>query len=355
MSAFEERSARYLWTDAFAVCNDVALSRALGDARWLDRALELVERVHVSLGRHREDDARKGWLSGLDDVAGAEHPTRGGLRIGKKLPERAPHEPIDPRLEWDRDGQYFHYLTKWMHALDVLARERRDERLARFACELALVAYDAFTWDARGSGQRMYWKMSIDLSRPLVASMGHHDPLDGVVTYAQIRETSRTLGASYKSETPRLDRAIDSFCQMVGEHDLSTDDPLGLGGLLVDAYRLDQLAARGAFDRAGRLRDRILEDALAGLDAWTQGGDLELPSEHRLAFRELGLAIGLEAVARIPREGERFARYFAIGTRIVSFWSAPANPLGASFQEHRDIDEVMLATSLVPDGFLVLK
>ena len=36
----------------------------------------------------------------------------------------------------------------------------------------------------------MYWKMSIDLSRPLVNSMGHHDPLDALVTYMELRANS---------------------------------------------------------------------------------------------------------------------------------------------------------------------
>ena len=61
--------------------------------------------------------ARRGWLGGRSEEDGERHPTAGGLRIGKPLPERGAREPIDERLEWDRDGQYFHYLTKWMHAL----------------------------------------------------------------------------------------------------------------------------------------------------------------------------------------------------------------------------------------------
>jgi hypothetical protein len=86
---------RYLWTDAFAVCNFLGLHRATGERRWLDLALRLVDQVHRTLGRHRPDDARQGWLSGLDERAGADHPTSGGLRIGKELPERGPGEPFD--------------------------------------------------------------------------------------------------------------------------------------------------------------------------------------------------------------------------------------------------------------------
>jgi len=108
---------RYLWTDAFAVCNFLELFRRTHDEEYLRYAMELIDKVHQVLGRYRDDDLRSGWISGLDEEPGRRHPTAGGLRIGKPLKERDTDEPIDERLEWDRDGQYFHYLTKWMHAL----------------------------------------------------------------------------------------------------------------------------------------------------------------------------------------------------------------------------------------------
>jgi hypothetical protein len=326
------RDAHYLWTDAFAVCNYVSLSRALGDESWLGRAVDQVERVHATLGKHRDDDARTGWLDAPD------HPTRRGLRIGKRLPERGEHERFDPRLEWDRDGQYFHYLTRWMHALDVVARARQDRRLSRLAYELAITAHDAFVRDGR-----MVWKMSIDLSRPLVASMGQHDPLDGLVTFAQLRETARALGGA--REVAELGARIESFTRLLDARNLATDDPLGLGGLLVDACRIGQLAERHALDGAQTLESRVLRAAEEGLEAYRVGGELDRPAEERLAFRELGLAIGLTA----------FDGWKALRERIVSFWNAPENRRNATFLEHRDINEVMLATSLVPDGYLVLR
>jgi len=111
---------RYLWTDAFAVRNFLGLARLTGERSYADLALRLVDQVHHVLGRYRADDTRTGWISGLGEREGEFHPTRGGLRIGKTLPERRPEEPLDQRPEWDRDGQYFHYLTKWMHALGGL-------------------------------------------------------------------------------------------------------------------------------------------------------------------------------------------------------------------------------------------
>ena len=89
---------RYLWTDAFAVCNFLELYRQTGEDIYLETALKLVAQVHFVLGRYSHGDVRKGWISGLDEQAGYEHPTCGGLRIGKKLPERKLDEPFDERI-----------------------------------------------------------------------------------------------------------------------------------------------------------------------------------------------------------------------------------------------------------------
>src|SRR6185369_1719032 len=77
------RPQRYLWTDAFAVCNLLGLGPAMGHDGHVDLALQLIDQVHHVLGRYREDDSRRGWLSGDSDEEGEAHPTRGGLRIGK--------------------------------------------------------------------------------------------------------------------------------------------------------------------------------------------------------------------------------------------------------------------------------
>ena len=61
---------RYLWTDAFAVCNFLQLARVTGEKRYTELALALVDQVHRVLGRHRPDAARSGWISGLGESEG---------------------------------------------------------------------------------------------------------------------------------------------------------------------------------------------------------------------------------------------------------------------------------------------
>ena len=128
---------RYLWTDAHAVCNFLTLARETGDSDFRRLAIALADQVHQVLGRHRGDDDRTGWISGLNETAGQQHPTIGGLRIGKPFPERRLDEAYDERSEWEQDGQYYHYLTKWMHALLQLARATGERRYLIWAAELA--------------------------------------------------------------------------------------------------------------------------------------------------------------------------------------------------------------------------
>jgi len=360
---------RYLWTDAFAVCNFLGLARVTGDNRYRELALRLVDQVHQTLGRHRHDDPRSGWISGLSEHEGKAHPTRGGLRIGKELPERASDEPVNERLEWDRDGQYFHYLAKWMHALDQLTRSTRRAEFNLWARELAATAFDAFTYrpSTTWAARRMYWKMSIDLSRPLVHSMGQHDPLDGYITVLQLRATVASLPEAVAK--PDLEDETRQFAAMVNHGEWATADPLGLGGLLIDAYRIAQLTQQGAVPNQGLVED-LLDASLAGLQHYARSGELQLPLEYRLAFRELGLAIGLHAVermwqaansdaghsstsAQLRAQLEAIMRYMPMRDEIESFWRNTAHRDSGTWAQHRDINEVMLATSLAPDGFLI--
>jgi hypothetical protein len=341
-------SRRYLWTDAFAVCNFLGLARVRDEEHYTELALRLVDEVHRVLGTYRDDDERSGWISGLSD--GALHPTRGGLRIGKPLPERRVSEPFDEELEWRRDGQYFHYLTKWMHALDQVHRWTGEARYSTWARELAKVAHDAFVRAGHG-GLRMAWKMSTDLTRPLVPSMGHHDPLDGFITCVQL-DTARTRADI--SREPSLTRETADFATMVAGGQWATADPLGLGGLLADASRVAQLQRFGAF-RDSDLLSGLLGAAQRGLGIYSHQGDLRQPASRRLAFRELGLAIGLSAVDLIEEPLRTLAPYLDLGDRIRSFWLEPRHRETRIWLEHRDIDDVMLATSLVAEGFLLLE
>jgi hypothetical protein len=356
---------RYLWTDAFAVCNYLELDRLMPDTAWQDRALRLVDQVHHILGRYRPDDPRVGWISSLPEEEGEQHPTTGGLRIGKELPERGPGEPPDDRQEWDRDGQYYHYLTRWMHALSQVSRVTGDSRYIVWARELAKIAHARFTYTTHQGQMRMYWKMSTDLTRPLVSSMGQHDPLDGYVTYLELQTTARK---DFAGAGPDLSAEIEDMREICHGITLVTDDPLGIGGLLSDAVRIGQLKVRGGIGHLYFL-ESVLEASLQGLDSFARSGALQMEADYRLAFRELGLCIGLKGMAGLEqnvREHPELFRecshvsglvkdlthFLPFADQIEQFWRKPIRRESGTWVQHREINTVMLATSLCPEGYL---
>ncbi|MDD1750644.1 MAG: hypothetical protein LUO89_12315 [Methanothrix sp.] len=369
----DARPRRYLWTDAFAVCNYLELFGRTDDETYRDLGLSLIDQVHHTLGRHRDDDPRRGWISGLDEQEGELHPTVRGLRIGKQLRERKPSEPSDERLEWDQDGQYFHYLTKWMHALSCMGQVIGDTTYIQWAIELAQTAHARFTYSPSTGGQKkMYWKMSIDLTYPLVLSMGQHDPLDGLVTYCELSAAAKRMRIFKFKESylPGLEHEIADMAEICRGMSLATSDPLGIGGLLFDASRIAQLMIRGELLDFGLL-ENVAESALLGMRSFATGETLEYPAEYRLAFRELGLSIGLAAVENLlnmieenpsifPRKSfvqrriEELMGYMPLREMIEQFWMDGKNRQASTWREHLEINMVMLATSLAPGRFLMI-
>lgn len=361
---------RYLWTDAFGVCNFLELFQQIGEERYKQEAVSLVDQVHTVLGRHRDDDPRTGWISGLEEEEGKRHPTRGGLRIGKKYNERQSGAPYDERQEWDLDGQYFHYLTKWMHALNRVASISGNHQYNGWAMELARTAHARFTYTVPVSQapKKMYWKMSIDLSRPLVSSMGQHDALDGLITYLQLMATA--------GDDPEMDpglnlgREIAEAMSMCEEMNWFTEDPLGIGGLLTNAFKLTQLIVHSKLQLTDLLAS-LLQSAQDGVYTFSLTSTLHYPAEYRLAFRELGLSIGLQTVEKMIRLIQQYpdnfpnrqalflqladcSSHLPFIKKIETFWLTATNQQSTTWIEHLDINSVMLATHLGADGYLLL-
>ena len=99
---------------------------------------------------------------------------------------------------------------------------------------------------------------------------------------------------------------------------------------------------------------------------------MQVSADYRLAFRELGLSIGLHAIVTMQKAIEQYpkkfsnqhelharlsglARFLPLTELIESFWLATDNQQSNSWPGHRDINSVMLATSLAPDGYLLLQ
>ena len=222
LSPVAQSPRRYLWTDAFAVCNFLELCERTGDQKYRCYASELIDQVHRVLGRHRSDDVRKGWISGLDDEKGYHNQRWVALGLANLLRERGANKFMDEQREWDRDGQYFHYLTKWIHALCQVAFSPATMKMSAGRANWQKQLSEAFACRSEnGEIIGVYWKMSTDLSRPLVPGMGLHDALDGFIT---LREVQRAI-AKVPGYSPELSgfnqpaEALFALCQARGMDD----------------------------------------------------------------------------------------------------------------------------------------
>ncbi|MGM0745482.1 MAG: hypothetical protein ACQETF_09250, partial [Bacteroidota bacterium] len=334
---------RYLWTDAFAVQNFLALSSFFDDDKYKYLARNLIGQVHETLGRFAPEDSRSGWISGLPEEEGQKHPTINGLRIGKDQLERKKTDPFDPRKEWDRDGQYFHYHTRWIHALLHAAQKLNDRKLITYASELSLAGRHFL--ESSGNQSRLYWKMSVDLSYPLVSSMGAHDPLDGYLTALECK-----LLTSNEEDFTEYLSDLESLC---GGKSWQTDDPLGLGGLLLNVVRSAELKQHTKLPESVHPQ-KLYSDALTGLKEFSKRADLASSSRFRLAFRECGLSLGLRVVdnyqdklADTVSDLKELEKKQNLADDIEQFWSQSENRKFSNYRDHLNINHVSLASSLL--------
>jgi len=208
---------------------------------------------------------------------------------------------------------------------------------------------------------RLAWKMSIDLSYPLVAGSSAHDPLDGLVSALALESLA---GDAAPDDLAATTQALRRMCEQ--RPYWRTSDALGLGGLLFDACRLAQLRSTEAVDT---LLVAVLRAAAAGLDDMLRRdpATLRRPVEQRLAFRELGLAIGLRclpllrqsttalAAADARRLLDELDGYAPLGSAIETFWLTPAHREHPAWHAHQHINDVMLATCLLAPAVAMLR
>lgn len=345
---------RYLWTDALALQSYLGLHQLTGEEKYVIYARKLINEVHGKLGRYHPEDEREGFISGLDQEEAWKHPTINGLRIGKRIKERKVDETFDEQLEWEKDGQYLHYLTKWTMALLQAEIQLESGQYGEWAKELVL-AQKKFINIAREKNIQLYWKMSVDLSRPQVMSSGAHDPLEAYFSTLSVKQYSA-------EETPELDHQLTLYQTLCQTKNWTTSDPLGLGTLLLNAVQsaaLQQETEIPTSIKAGEL----LKNACHGLDFYLKGYEPNKTAHGRLAFRELGLVLGLRVIDGLREKLVEWQldlveidRYMYMAEEIENFWLLAENRAVESWTAHLDINEVSLAAVLVakeaPEAFI---
>ena len=334
---------RYLWTDAYAVKSMLSLNKN-NNNQCIENVIKLVDGVHYVLGKFRKDDHRQGWISGLPEEEGREHPTFRGLRIGKHMPERQPDEPFDQQLEWERDGQYFHYNSQWVFALIQVYYETSEKKYLDQAAELIKACEKFIYCNAEPAG--MFWKMSTDLTHPLVRSMGAHDPLEGLIACESIMVTD-------EKKASLLEDLRNQFAYLCQSKSWSTIDPLGLGILLANVKQSATIMKQKEELPASMHPRKLLDESIYGLESFSSHFNNAIDANQRLAFRECGLSHGLrvlwknrDSVSQFVPEIDALDRYMHLVDAIEDFWSQQENRQGPTWTDHLDINAVMLAASL---------
>ncbi|ETI23071.1 hypothetical protein G647_04867 [Cladophialophora carrionii CBS 160.54] len=332
--AAEGHRGRYLWTDGFAVVNFLTLYNLTHETPYLTFARNLITAVHNILGYTRDGTSR---LPGATDDA----PLKGGLRIGK-------HDESGP----DGDGQYFHYLTVWMFALNRFTFVTGEKWYNEQAISMAAAVLPKFMTNRDAARPRMFWKLSTDLSSRLVLSEGNLDPIDGYVTYKLLQATHSAESEVLKEEIALLKKIVDT---KVDSYD--STDTLDLGMTLWTAHWLvpeEEWAVQ------------LSRRALACLKRLTESRHFEGSTKRRLAFREFGTALGVRSVVRGKSDGGGLCREDELvdaeirnlPDQICRQWEdaglvpTPTEQMQGRMAELMPITAVMYASALIP-GLMV--
>ncbi|KAL8778288.1 MAG: hypothetical protein Q9194_002090 [Teloschistes cf. exilis] len=308
---------RYLWTDAFGVLNFLTLHKETGgDQKYLALASSLIRTVHSVLGYDRGGKAR---LPG----ASTQNPLGGGLRIGK-VDEKGP----------DGDGQYHHYLTIWMYALNRMSITSRDRSYNDQAIALARAIHPRFFVDIKADAPRMYWKIAMDMSRPLVASEGNLDAVNGYVVFSLLAATSGDSGC-LAGEMADYQRVIDRK----GKHTISNDMlDLGMSLWIAQWGSPDHVSAQQMGARCLERFDKLDHQEFSG----------QHPRRTRLAFRDFGASLGLRCYSCYAGDDDKPAYERLARKLLPGGWEAFLRYQPE--EELRPISRVMYAAALVPGG-----
>lgn len=305
---------RYLWTDAFGVLAYTSIAEMYemnnekGKANTYHRACDkLINTVHECLGSPRsnaKDDAMK------IDPSSTSPTGHVGLRIGKLHSRKV----TDYGMEYD--GQYWHYVDKWLLALARAGHVNEGLHIAK-SC------FSAF-FDVDHGGIR--WKLSVDSTAP--PSLRYAGPSDDTLVALivfSILEAARARVCG--DDAPSLSDEIQMLkSALIGYKPRVTNDPLGWGlDSMYDQYL------------AGKPRTRML--------ASTHESALHL-SHLSLPFRLYGAMIG----ARVA--GEEVAPKAKVDRLIEMSLKYEGEIMERGHEEHSSINRVMLAMCLLCPGAL---
>ena len=336
---------RYLWTDAFGVlcytslanrccCSENYIGKGEEEEeeeaskKYHEAANKLIDVVHSCLGTPRSTTKKKED----DDMTKCKISPTGyvGLRIGKVHTRKI----TDYGMTYD--GQYFHYIDKWLFALCRAGNPGHVEDGIRIAKSIFPYFFDPGPHgDGRYGGIR--WKLSVDATPPKDLERVAHandDTLNAFIVYTMLQQQQQKAAVADNTNNNENnendDLNLTNEIQMLqnslkGYTPRVTDDPLGWGlEAIFDQYVVGH-------PRSEQLR------------AFSQSA---LHSSHMsLPFRLYGAMIG----ARI--QGEKVIKDPATVDRLIQMAVEYENRYidnpGRIEEQHSSINRVMLAMCLL--------
>ena len=304
---------RYLWTDAFGVLAYVSIAERyktegnLVEADKYKRAADtLIKVVHDGLGAPRSNKPEDAMTKDASSPTGHV-----GLRIGKVHSRKV----TDYGMSYD--GQYWHYVDKWLLALARSGHINEGIQIAK-----SCFPYFFDDGDGTGWGGGIRWKLSVDASAPpsLQRARASDDTLVALIVFSILEANRAPSDASLEHEIKLLKVALKGYRPRV------TDDPLGWG--LEAMY--DQFVK-------GHPRQAALKQL--------QSSALH-PSHLSLPFRLYGAMIGARTA------GESVASQETVDKLVELSLQHEARAAATGMEEHSTINRVMLAMCMLCPGAL---
>lgn len=212
------------------------------------------------------------------------------------------------------------------------------------AVSMAKSVLPKFMTNTSSSRPRMFWKMNIDLSKPLVKSEGNLDPIDGYVVY-NLLQTSYDNTNVLSEEIGWLKKVVDTKWR-----DYSSSDALDLGMTLWSTHWLVDT------EEWARV---ISKRAMGCLKCLIDIGYFDMPVNKRLAFREFGTVLGVQCAKTYVESDD--AGVDGLPDMVCRTWEKaglvpePKMAQMGRMAELMPITAVMYATALVPGVMICSK
>jgi len=203
--------------------------------------------------------------------------------------------------EPDRDGQYFHYLTKWIFALHQLSIHHPDLSRRQFHHQEAIKIIKEIHPHFLIRDVGILWKMKEDLSGPFPGyGLGGLDHYDAYVVYRLVDGGSGILAREISDVFSLVQNSFRNF---------SCSQDLGLGeALWMTSWFPEEEWAQVVRERSIKTLEKMWREVDQTKGYFIR--DLKYERTSKLAFGSYGVCIGLQSIFLWPDRVAKCLNYF---------------------------------------------